>query len=63
MSPGEKQGLAYKMPLFPLTSYFTLAFLVFVMVILGFSRYKNCSYRWSNLDRPVGSPVLCDRIE
>lgn len=37
MSPGEKQGLTYKMPLFPLTSYFALAFLVFVMVILGFS--------------------------
>ncbi len=37
MSQGEKQGLSYKMPLFPLTSYFTLAFLVFVMIVLGFS--------------------------
>ncbi|WHY97188.1 amino acid permease [Peribacillus simplex] len=37
MSQGEKQGLSYKMPLFPFTSYFTLAFLVFVMVVLGFS--------------------------
>lgn len=37
MSSQEKQGLTYKMPLFPLTSYLTLAFLVFVMVVLGFS--------------------------
>lgn len=37
MSSQEKQGLTYKMPLFPFTSYLTLAFLVFVMVVLGFS--------------------------
>ncbi|MGE7603130.1 amino acid permease [Peribacillus sp. NPDC097675] len=37
MSVEEKQGLTYKMPFFPLTSYFALAFLVFVMVVLGFS--------------------------
>lgn len=37
MSLEEKQGLTYKMPFFPLTSYFALAFLVFVMVVLGFS--------------------------
>ncbi|MFJ7745330.1 amino acid permease [Peribacillus sp. NPDC097295] len=37
MSLEEKQSLAYKMPFFPLTSYFALAFLVFVMIVLGFS--------------------------
>lgn len=37
MSREEKQSLTYKMPLFPFTSYFALAFLLFVMVILGFS--------------------------
>ncbi|MFJ7640304.1 amino acid permease [Peribacillus sp. NPDC097264] len=37
MSGQEKQNLTFKMPFFPLTSYFALAFLVFVMVVLGFS--------------------------
>lgn len=37
MSLEEKQGLTFKMPFFPITSYFALAFLVFVMVVLGFS--------------------------
>ena len=37
MNSEEKQSLTYKMPLFPFTSYFALAFLLFVMVILGFS--------------------------
>lgn len=37
MSLEEKQGLTFKMPFFPITSYLALAFLVFVMVVLGFS--------------------------
>lgn len=37
MSGQEKQNLTFKMPFFPLTSYFALAFLLFVMVVLGFS--------------------------
>lgn len=37
MSVEEKQGLTFKMPFFPITSYLALAFLVFVMVVLGFS--------------------------
>lgn len=37
MSAQELQKLHFKMPLFPLTSYFALAFLVFVMIVLAFS--------------------------
>ena len=37
MSLEEKQGLTFKMPFFPITSYLALAFLVFVMIVLGFS--------------------------
>ncbi|MCI2255701.1 alanine permease AlaP [Domibacillus sp. PGB-M46] len=37
LSPQQQQGLKYKVPLFPFTSYISLAFLAGVIVVMGFS--------------------------
>lgn len=37
LSPDQVRNLKYKMPLAPYTSYISLAFLVLVIVLLGFS--------------------------
>ncbi|WP_309090977.1 alanine permease AlaP [Domibacillus sp.] len=36
LSPQQQQGLKYKVPLFPFTSYISLAFLAGVIVVMGF---------------------------
>ncbi len=37
MKPEEKKQLKYKMPLFPFTSYVSLAFLAFVVILMAYS--------------------------
>ncbi|WNS80543.1 alanine permease AlaP [Domibacillus sp. DTU_2020_1001157_1_SI_ALB_TIR_016] len=37
LNPQQQQGLKYKVPLFPFTSYISLAFLAGVIVVMGFS--------------------------
>jgi AAT family amino acid transporter len=37
LKPKEAKNLKYRMPLFPISSYVSLAFLVFVVVVMGFS--------------------------
>ncbi|MDQ0244934.1 AAT family amino acid transporter [Bacillus fengqiuensis] len=36
LTPEQKQGLKYKMPLYPLTSYFSLAFLILVVGLMAY---------------------------
>nr|WGD82615.1 hypothetical protein P5659_11065 [Bacillus subtilis] len=37
LKPEEKKQLKYKMPLFPFTSYVSLAFLAFVVILMAYS--------------------------
>ncbi|WP_026565954.1 alanine permease AlaP [Bacillus sp. UNC41MFS5] len=37
LKPAEEKGLKYKMPLFPFTSYLSLAFLAFVIALMGYN--------------------------
>jgi AAT family amino acid transporter len=37
LKPAEAKGLKYKMPLFPFTSYLSLAFLAFVIGIMAYN--------------------------